>query len=68
MSIDGHGVGTHAELVDVRGAAGPVRVIIQAGGVGPERITLDMRVLDLVADLRAEVAAWWESIRYFLRE
>ena len=65
MSIDGHGVGTHAELVDVRGAAGPVRVIIQAGGVGPERITLDMRVLDLVADLRAEVAAWWESIRYF---
>ncbi len=26
-----------------------------------ERVTLEMRHMDLVADLRAEVAAWWES-------
>ncbi len=60
MSIDGHDMGTHAELVDVRGAAtAPLRVTVQAGG--PDRVTLDMRVLDLVADRRAEVTAWFET-------
>ncbi len=73
LSIDGHSVGTHAELAESRivGGAGVVgvgighiRVSIQGGAGGPgDRVTLEMRAIDLVADLRAEVAAWWEAKR-----
>ena len=59
MSIDGQGVSTHAELVDLR-TVGPLRVVIQAAGFS-DKATLEMQAMDLVADLRAETCAWWEG-------
>ncbi len=59
MSIDGHGVSTHAELADLR-SSGPIRVLVQAAGF-QDKVTLEMQAMDLVADLRAEVSAWWEG-------
>lgn len=62
MSIEGQGVLTHAELVDLR-AQGPIRIVVQAAGAPgtQEKVTFDMQLTDLVADLRAEISAWWES-------
>lgn len=59
MSIDGHGVSTHAELVDLR-TVGPLRILVQTAGF-QEKVTFDMQATDLVADLRAEITAWWEG-------
>ena len=59
MSIDGHGVSTHAELLDLR-SVGPIRVVVQAAGF-QEKVTLEMQASDLIADLRAEISAWWEG-------
>merc|ERR1712020_752996 len=62
MSIEGHGVQTHAELVDLK-SQGPIRITVQAAGAPglQEKVTFDMQLTDLVADLRAEITAWWES-------
>ena len=51
---------SHAELVEVRSSA-PLRIVVQPGGVVTEKVTLDMHAVDLVADLRAEIAVWWEG-------
>eukprot|EP00095_Tigriopus_kingsejongensis_P002851 maker-scaffold442_size170051-snap-gene-0.33 protein:Tk02851 transcript:maker-scaffold442_size170051-snap-gene-0.33-mRNA-1 annotation:"hypothetical protein TcasGA2_TC009817" len=59
MSIDGQGVSTHSELVDLRGT-GNLRVAIQAAGF-PTKVTIEMQSNDQVADLRAEIIAWWET-------
>ena len=39
------------------------RIIVQAAGAPglQEKVTFDMQLTDLVADLRAEITAWWES-------
>ena len=60
LSIDGQGVSTHAELVDSR-AVGPIRIVVQAADGFQEKATLEMQCMDLVADLRAEISAWWEG-------
>ena len=62
MSIDGQAVSTHAELVDLK-SVGPMRVLVQAAGPPglQEKVTFDMQSTDLVADLRAEITAWWEN-------
>ena len=59
MSIDGQGVSTHAELVDLR-TVGPLRVLVQTAGF-QDKVTFDMQATDLIADLRAEITAWWEG-------
>ena len=59
MSIDGQGVSTHAELIDLR-IVGPLHVLVQTAGF-QEKVTFDMQATDLVADLRAEITAWWEG-------
>lgn len=59
MSIDGQGVSTHAELVDLR-TVGPLRILVQTAGF-QEKVTFDMQATDLIADLRAEITAWWEG-------
>ena len=59
MSIDGQGVSTHAELVDLR-TVGPLRILVQTAGFH-EKVTFDMQATDLIADLRAEITAWWEG-------
>ena len=63
MSIDGQGVLTHAELVDLR-SHGPIRIVVQTAGSPAgltEKVNFDMQMTDLVADLRAEITAWWEN-------
>ena len=60
LAIEGRPVSSHAELVEVRSSA-PLRIVVQPGGVVTEKVTLDMHAVDLVADLRAEIAVWWEG-------
>ena len=63
MSIDGEGVLTHAELVDLK-THGPIRIVVQTAGSPAgltEKVNFDMQMTDLVADLRAEITAWWEN-------
>ncbi|CAB4065741.1 USP34 [Lepeophtheirus salmonis] len=59
LSIDGLGVSTHAELVELR-SIGSIRVVVQAAGF-QDKVTFEMQPMDLVADLRAEISAWWEG-------
>ncbi|XP_059086581.1 ubiquitin carboxyl-terminal hydrolase puf-like [Tigriopus californicus] len=59
MSIDGQGVSTHSELVDMR-TSGNLRVSVQAAGF-PSKVTIEMQSSDQVADLRAEIIAWWDG-------
>jgi ubiquitin carboxyl-terminal hydrolase 34 len=40
----------------------PIKVIIQPAGYH-EKVTLELQSTDFVADLRAEVAKWWETIQ-----
>ncbi|CAG7822666.1 unnamed protein product [Allacma fusca] len=59
--LEGRGVGSHAQLVGEKGAV-PIRVVIQPAGYH-EKVTLELLSSDYVADLRAEVAKWWETIQ-----
>lgn len=59
--LEGKGVGSHVQLVGDKGAV-LVRVVIQPAGYH-EKVTLELYSSDYVADLRAEVAKWWETIQ-----
>lgn len=59
-AIEGCGVGCHAQLVGDKGAL-PLRVVIQPASYH-EKVTLELTTSDYVADLRAEVAKWWERV------
>ncbi len=59
--MEGRGVGSHAQLVGEKGAV-PIRVVIQPAGYH-EKVTLELLSSDYVADLRAEVAKWWETVQ-----
>lgn len=59
--LEGRGVGSHAQLVGEKGAV-PIRVVIQPAGYH-EKVTLELLSSDYVADLRAEVAKWWETVQ-----
>lgn len=59
--LEGNGVGSHAQLVGEKGAV-PIKVVIQPAGYH-EKVTLELQSTDYVADLRAEVAKWWEKIQ-----
>ncbi|QQP55435.1 Ubiquitin carboxylterminal hydrolase 34like [Caligus rogercresseyi] len=57
----GLAVSTHAELVELR-SLGSIRVVVQAAGF-QDKVTFEMQPMDLIADLRAEISAWWEGKR-----
>jgi ubiquitin carboxyl-terminal hydrolase 34 len=59
--LEGKGVGSHAQLVGEKGAV-TVRVVIQPAGFH-DKVTLELISTDYVADLRAEVAKWWETVQ-----
>jgi len=59
--LEGKGVGSHAQLVGEKGAVS-VRIVIQPAGFH-DKITLELSSTDYVADLRAEVAKWWENVQ-----
>lgn len=63
-ALEGKGVGSHAQLVGEKGAV-PIRIVIQPAGYH-EKVTLELLSSDYVADLRAEVARWWETIQVFI--
>lgn len=63
-ALDGEGVGSHAQLVGDKGAA-TIRIVLQPAG-NHEKATLELLTTDYVADLRAEVAKWWETIQVLL--
>ncbi|KAL3873492.1 hypothetical protein ACJMK2_036602 [Sinanodonta woodiana] len=59
--IDGRGVSSHQRsLVDKQAAQ--IRILLQPAGMG-EKTPLEMSSTDLIAELRAEVARWWESLQ-----
>ncbi|XP_077522253.1 ubiquitinyl hydrolase 1 puf isoform X2 [Amblyomma americanum] len=61
---DGTGLSPHgAALQDPRGVGNcPLRIICQPAGLS-HKTTLELQSWDLVGDLRAEVAHWWESVQ-----
>lgn len=58
-ALEGQGVGSHVALISERT---PLRVHIQPAGIS-EKVTLELQATDLVAELRAEVAQWWETLQ-----
>ena len=44
------------------GEGSPLRVVVQPAGV-PDKSTLELQTTDLVAELRAEVAHWYEGLQ-----
>lgn len=60
-ALEGKGIATHSALRS-EGPGPPIRIILQPAGV-PDKSILHLHSTDLVADLKAEVAKWWESIQ-----
>lgn len=60
-ALEGKGFGVHSALRN--DAIGPsIRIILQPGGL-PDKSVLHMHTTDLVADLKAEIAKWWEALQ-----
>ncbi|XP_059475180.1 ubiquitin carboxyl-terminal hydrolase 34 [Neocloeon triangulifer] len=57
--LEGQGVVSH--MVHV-GEGSALRVVVQPAGV-PDKATLELQTTDLVAELRAEVAHWYEGLQ-----
>ncbi|KAK9875297.1 hypothetical protein WA026_007695 [Henosepilachna vigintioctopunctata] len=59
-ALEGNGIGSHSATLGDRPGT-PIRLIIQSGS-STERCFLDMSSADYVADLRAEIVNWCESL------
>lgn len=60
-ALEGKGFGSHSALRN--DAIGPsIRIILQPGGL-PDKSILHLHTTDLVADLKAEIAKWWETLQ-----
>lgn len=60
-ALEGKGFGAHSALRN--DAIGPsIRIILQPGGL-PDKSILHLHTTDLVADLKAEIAKWWETLQ-----
>ncbi|XP_058454824.1 ubiquitin carboxyl-terminal hydrolase puf [Malaya genurostris] len=60
-ALEGKEVGAHSALRN-EGPGPPIRIILQPAGV-PEKSVLHLHSTDLVADLKAEIAKWWETVQ-----
>lgn len=60
-ALEGKSFGSHSSLRN-DGIGPPIRVVLQPGGL-PDKTILHMHTTDLVADLKAEIAKWWESLQ-----
>jgi len=60
-ALDGRGIGSHSVLRN-EGPGPPIRVILQPGGL-PDKSVLHLNGSDLIADLKAEIAKWWENLQ-----
>lgn len=60
-AIEGKGIGSHSNLKN-EGSGPPLRIVLQQAGLS-EKSLLHMHACDLIADLKAEVSKWWESLQ-----
>lgn len=60
-ALEGKSFGSHSSLRN-DGVGPPLRVVLQPGGL-PDKTILHMHTTDLVADLKAEIGKWWESLQ-----
>lgn len=60
-ALEGQSFGSHSSLRN-DGIGPPLRVILQPGGINDKTI-LHLHTTDLVADLKAEIAKWWETLQ-----
>ncbi|XP_040156645.1 ubiquitin carboxyl-terminal hydrolase puf isoform X1 [Anopheles arabiensis] len=58
-ALEGKDIGAHSAL-RTEGPGPPIRIVLQPAGV-PDKSFLNMHASDLVADLKAEIAKWWEK-------
>ncbi|KAK3093520.1 hypothetical protein FSP39_016701 [Pinctada imbricata] len=58
--IDGKGIRSHQRNIQEKQSA-PLRITLQPAGM-VEKTQLEMQSTDLLAELRAEVARWWEGL------
>ncbi|XP_055619621.1 ubiquitin carboxyl-terminal hydrolase puf [Toxorhynchites rutilus septentrionalis] len=60
-ALEGKEIGAHSALRS-EGPGPPIRIVLQPAGV-PEKSVLHLHATDLVADLKAEIAKWWETVQ-----
>lgn len=60
-TLEGRGIISHSAL-RAEGPGPPIKIILQPGGL-PEKSFLHLYQTDLVADLKAEIAKWWENLQ-----
>lgn len=65
-TLEGKSVGSHVQIMSGDRGCIPIRVIIQPASLS-EKVTLELLSTDYIADLRAEVAKWWESVQVIHR-
>uniref|UniRef100_A0AAG5CQR3 ubiquitinyl hydrolase 1 n=1 Tax=Anopheles atroparvus TaxID=41427 RepID=A0AAG5CQR3_ANOAO len=58
-ALEGTDIGAHSAL-RTEGPGPPIRIVLQPAGV-PDKSFLSLHASDLVADLKAEIAKWWET-------
>ena len=58
---EGQGITSHQKSLQDKSST-PLRVVLQPAGAS-EKTTVEMLSSDLVAELRAEVARWWEQMQ-----
>ncbi|XP_035892637.1 ubiquitin carboxyl-terminal hydrolase puf isoform X2 [Anopheles stephensi] len=58
-ALEGKDIGAYSAL-RTEGPGPPIRIVLQPAGV-PDKSFLNMHASDLVADLKAEIAKWWEK-------
>ena len=58
---EGYGITSHQKSLQDKSST-PLRVVLQPAGAS-ENTTIEMLSSDLVAELRAEVARWWEQMQ-----
>jgi hypothetical protein len=56
-ALEGQAISSHVMSWEL--GAIPLHIIVHAAGM-PDKVTLEMASNDYIADLRAEVAKWWE--------
>ncbi|XP_055381002.1 ubiquitin carboxyl-terminal hydrolase puf [Condylostylus longicornis] len=60
-ALEGKGIGSHSNLRN-EGSGPPIRIILQPAGLS-EKSVLHMHACDLIAELKAEISKWWETLQ-----
>lgn len=60
-ALEGKEFGTHSALRN-DGIGPSIRIVLQPGGL-PDKSVLHLHTTDFVADLKAEIAKWWEILQ-----